>query len=56
MSASDTELLLRLQTEVLEAVARGDALADIGALLCRRVEKSAPGVICSILLVDESSD
>lgn len=55
MSASDTERLLRLQTEVLEAVARGDALADIGVLLCRRVESGAPGVLCSILLVDEQS-
>lgn len=53
MPSSDTELLLRLQSEVLEAVARGDTLADAGNILCRRVEKSAPGVICSILLVDE---
>lgn len=53
MPSSDTELLLRLQSEVLEAVARGDSLAEAGHILCRRVEQSAPGVICSIVLVDE---
>lgn len=53
MAADQTESLLRLQTVVLEAVARGDSLADIGALLCRCVEKHAPGVTSSILLVDE---
>ncbi len=51
--ADNTELLLRLQTDVLEAVARGDALADVATILCRRVEENAPGVICSILLVDD---
>lgn len=55
MAGGDTELLLRLQTEVLEAVARGDALADVGDILCRRAEKNAPGTICSILLVDEEA-
>ncbi|QQR38279.1 putative bifunctional diguanylate cyclase/phosphodiesterase [Devosia rhizoryzae] len=54
MAASETELLLRLQTEVLEAVARGDALRDVGTILCRAVERNAPGVRCSILLVDEA--
>ncbi len=53
MVASDTELLLRLQSEVLEAVARGDSLAEAGNILCRRVEKAAPDVICSILLIDD---
>ncbi len=51
--ASNTELLLRLQTDVLEAVARDDALADVAAVLCRHVEENCPGVACSILLVDE---
>ncbi len=54
MAMSETEHLLRLQTQVLEAVARGDSLADVGTILCRCVERSAPGVICSILLVDEN--
>ena len=51
--ASNTELLLRLQTDVLEAVARDDALAEVGTVLCRQVEENCPGVTCSILLVDE---
>ncbi len=55
MSASDTELLLRLQSEVLEAVARGDTLAEAGAILCRRVEDAASEVLCSILLIDENN-
>jgi diguanylate cyclase (GGDEF)-like protein len=55
MAASETELLLRLQTEVLEAVARGDQLASIGAILCRAVERSAPGVLCSILLLEDQT-
>jgi len=51
--AGDTELLLRVQTEVLEAVARGEDLTDVGNILCRRVEQFAPGAICSILLVED---
>lgn len=53
MLAGDTNLLLRMQTEVLEAVARGMDLAEVGAILCRRVEHSAPGVLCSILLIED---
>jgi diguanylate cyclase (GGDEF)-like protein len=53
MLAGDTEILLRVQTEVLEAVARGEDLSEVGAILCRRVEAVAPGVICSILLVED---
>lgn len=49
-----TELLLRLQTDVLEAVARGETLTDVALTLCRRVENCAPEAICSILLVDEN--
>ncbi|RYE59797.1 MAG: GAF domain-containing protein, partial [Oxalobacteraceae bacterium] len=55
MAAPETELLLRLQTTVLEAVARGERLADIGAVLCHCVERSAPGVISSVLLVDDDA-
>jgi diguanylate cyclase (GGDEF)-like protein len=53
MLAGDTELLLRVQTEVLESVARGEELGEVGAILCRRVEAVAPGVTCSILLIDD---
>jgi len=44
--------LQRLQGEILEAVARGQALVEVADLLCRRAEALAPGVLCSILLVD----
>jgi diguanylate cyclase (GGDEF)-like protein len=50
---TDSALLLRLQTEVLEAIARGEALVPIADLLCRRAEALAPGAICSILTVDD---
>lgn len=53
MVSGSTELLLRVQTEVLEAVARGVDLGEVGAMLCRRVEGVAAGVICSILLIDD---
>ena len=49
---TESALLLRLQTEVLEAVARGESLVAIADLLCRRAEALAPGAICSILTVD----
>jgi diguanylate cyclase (GGDEF)-like protein len=52
MAASETELLLRLQTEVLEAVARGDDLCEVGRILCCCVERSGAKVIASILLVN----
>lgn len=54
MLTGDTTLLLRVQTEVLEAVARGEPLAEVGRILCHRVEQSAAGAICSILLVDDA--
>src|SRR5689334_6500288 len=46
--------LRALQTEILEAVARGEALAAVADRLCRRAEAMAPEVVCSILLVDEA--
>ncbi len=46
------EALLRLQNEILEAVASGQPLADVAALLCRRVEALVPGALVSILTVD----
>lgn len=54
MTGGETEQLLRLQTEILEAVAEGEALPAIGRLLCHRAEALAPGATCSILLVDEN--
>src|SRR5690606_28417289 len=41
------------QTETLEAVARGETLAEIGRIICLRVQQYAPEVICSIVQVDE---
>ncbi|KQX35361.1 hypothetical protein ASD04_15095 [Devosia sp. Root436] len=52
MIPGDTGLLLRLQTEVLEAVACGEPLVAVADLLCRRAEELAPGIVCSILTVD----
>ena len=46
------EALLRLQNEILEAVASGQPLAEVAALLCRRVEALVPGALVSILAVD----
>lgn len=43
--------LLCLQTEVLEAVACGEALAAVADLLCRRAQELAPDALCSILAV-----
>lgn len=52
MLPGDTGLLLRLQTEVLEAVACGEPLVAVADLLCRRAEALAPHAVCSILTVD----
>ncbi|MEF2550735.1 EAL domain-containing protein [Aurantimonas sp. A2-1-M11] len=46
--------LQRLQTEILEAIALGAQFEAIANLLCARVESLAPGVTCSMLLVDEN--
>jgi len=50
--AASFEALLRLQNEILEAVASGQPLRDVAALLCRRVEALVPGVLASVLMVD----
>lgn len=52
MTGGETEQLLRLQTQILEAVARGESLPRIAEMLCLRAEALAPGVICSILTVE----
>nr|WP_314262076.1 EAL domain-containing protein [uncultured Devosia sp.] len=49
---TDSALLLKLQTEVLEAVACGEPLVAVADLLCRRAQELAPEAICSILMVD----
>src|SRR5690606_8883042 len=51
MVPGDTGLLLRLQTEVLEAVACGEPLVAVADLLCRRAEALAPEAVCTILSV-----
>lgn len=52
MGSVVSDTLLQIQNEILEAVAYGTAIKDVGDLLCRRVEALSPGVIGSILLVD----
>jgi hypothetical protein len=49
---SERDRLTRLQSEILEAVATGEALAAVMDNLCRRVESFTPEVICSVLSVD----
>ena len=49
---TDSALLLQLQTEVLEAVARGETLVAIADLLCRGAEALAPEATCTLLSVD----
>ena len=45
--------LQQLQNEILEAIARGAELKTIADLVCVRAERLAPGVLCSILTVDD---
>jgi c-di-GMP-specific phosphodiesterase len=51
-NVSDSKHLEALQRDTLEAVANDLPLADIMALVCRRVEALAPEVVCSIIAVD----
>jgi diguanylate cyclase (GGDEF)-like protein len=46
--------LLHLQNIILEMVAKGDPLGMTTDRLCREVERRIPGVICSVLVVDEN--
>jgi diguanylate cyclase (GGDEF)-like protein len=43
--------MLQLQNEILVMVATGEPLADTMDTLCRGVEASLPGVVCSVLAV-----
>lgn len=51
--SGSAERLQALQNEILEAVARGEILAAIMNRLCLRAEAIAPGVICSVVTVDD---
>lgn len=53
MALDDSAQLLRFQTEVLEAVARGEPLSFVADVLCRSAEALAPDVKCSILSIDD---
>jgi diguanylate cyclase (GGDEF)-like protein len=44
-----------LHQNILEAVAAGETLVSVCDLLCRHVQELAPGIICSILTIDEQS-
>jgi diguanylate cyclase (GGDEF)-like protein len=44
--------VLQLQNIILEKIAKGDTLASTITRLCLEVEKLAPDVICSVLMVD----
>lgn len=42
-----------MQLEVLEAIAVGKPLAEAMDTLCRRVEAQAPGLICTVVRIDD---
>ena len=52
---TQTDALHLLHRNVLEAVAAGEPLDCVGDLLCRLVQRLAPGVICSILTIDDQN-
>ncbi len=52
IEANSSESLLRLQSEILEAVARGEKLVTIAQRICLRAEQLAPETICTILTID----
>ena len=54
LSPSEREGIHVMQLEVLEAIAVGKPLAEAMDLLCRRVESLAPGLICTVLRIDDS--
>jgi diguanylate cyclase (GGDEF)-like protein len=51
--AARKDALRSLHQNVLEAVAAGEPLVFVGELLCREVQRLAPGVVCSILTIDD---
>lgn len=46
-------MLLTLQSQILERIARGSPLQETIDVLCLEAERLAPGVLCSVLLVDK---
>ena len=48
-----TEVLLRGQNQVLEMIATGKSLPETLIALIRLIEAQSPGMLCSILLLDE---
>ncbi|GLK81464.1 bifunctional diguanylate cyclase/phosphodiesterase [Methylopila turkensis] len=52
MSPANSLLIQPLQLEALEAIASGTPLKDVADLLCLRVERLAPDVVCTILAVE----
>jgi diguanylate cyclase (GGDEF)-like protein/PAS domain S-box-containing protein len=51
LEASDLNILLRLQNQVLEAIARGRPLAALEQL-CLGAERLVPQAVCSVMLLD----
>src|SRR5580658_2714380 len=51
-----TEALLAGENRLLGMIAKGDALATILDALCRVVEETSPGSLCSILLLDTTGN
>jgi len=51
---TESRQLQILQRDVLEAIAQDRPLAEVGRLICERVEVLAPEVVCSILTVEDS--
>jgi diguanylate cyclase (GGDEF)-like protein len=47
--------LLDLQNIILEMVAKGTSLSRVAERLCTEVEARAPGIICSMLLVEDGA-
>ena len=48
-----SDRLQALQNDILEDIARGEALAQCMERLCHRAEAISPGVICSVVTVDD---
>jgi len=46
--------LLRFQNEILRMIANGEPLFDTMRQLCLRVEKTWPGVLCSVFAIDRT--
>jgi diguanylate cyclase (GGDEF)-like protein/PAS domain S-box-containing protein len=51
---TETKQIQMLHQRVLEAVAGGSPLSEVADLICRQVERIAPGVVCSMLTVDRA--